>query len=104
MIRVTIGVVALAMVLSTVLVSCSNEEGVSELETVGVREYEGEKLSSISDFRENSIGGPQYIDIKSYYLKINGLVNDPRSYTYDEIIDNNQHYKKLVTLYSYAKN
>ena len=34
----------------------------NEYEYVEVREYEGQDLSSISNFRENSIKGPQHID------------------------------------------
>ena len=68
------------------------------LESVEIREYEGEDLSSINDFRENSIKGPQRVDIESYQLKITGLVESPKSYTYDEVIDQQQHYKKVVTL------
>jgi len=30
------------------------------LSPVEIREYEGQKLSSIDDFRENSIDGPQF--------------------------------------------
>jgi DMSO/TMAO reductase YedYZ molybdopterin-dependent catalytic subunit len=69
-----------------------------ELETVEVREYQGQRLSSVSDFRENSIKGPQYIDIASYELKISGLVEKPMSYTYDEVIEGHEHYKKMVRL------
>ncbi len=64
-----------------------------------IREYEGEDLSSINDFRENSIKGPQFIDIESYSLKISGLVDNPIEYGYDDVIKNNQHYKKVITLY-----
>ena len=70
----------------------------TELETVEINEYEGQKLSSVDDFRENSIKGPQYLDIGSYQLKVSGLVDKPKSYTYDEIIGENQNYKKVVTL------
>ncbi len=45
-----------------------------ELQPTEIREYEGEKLSSVNAFRENSIKGPQHIDIESYRLKISGLV------------------------------
>ena len=45
-----------------------------ELEPAEIREYQGEKLGSVDDFRENSIKGPQYIDIETYKLQINGLV------------------------------
>ena len=69
-----------------------------ELGPVEIREYEGEKLSSINAFRENSIKGPQHIDIENYRLKISGLVENPAHYTYDEVINNYKHYKKVVTL------
>ena len=53
----------------------SNTTG--DLPPVEVREYEGENLSSIHDFRENSIKGPQQIDIETYRLEITGLVSEP---------------------------
>ena len=68
------------------------------LEPVEIREYEGENLSSINDFRENSIKGPQQIDIESYTLKISGLVGEPTSFTYEEVLGEHQSYKKVVTL------
>jgi DMSO/TMAO reductase YedYZ molybdopterin-dependent catalytic subunit len=71
---------------------------ITELESVEVREYEGEKLSSINDFRENSIRGPQYIDPENYSLKITGLVKNSKNYSYDETLKNNKHYEKVVTL------
>ena len=73
-------------------------DGTGELEPVEVREYEGEKLSSVDDFIENSIKGPQYVDIETYQLEIKGLVQNPMSYTYDEVIGGYEHYKKVVTL------
>ncbi len=69
------------------------------LESVEINEYEGEKLSSTKDFRENSIRGPQHIDIENYTLKITGLVKDSKSYSYDEVLKNNNNYKKTVTLH-----
>ncbi len=68
------------------------------LNSVEIKQYQGKNLSSINDFRENSIKGPQYIDKKTYRLKISGLVDKPRIYTYDEVINGYQHYKKVVTL------
>jgi len=70
----------------------------NELKPVEVRDYQGEKLSSINDFRENSIKGPQHVDIESYRLKVSGLVENPEAYTYDEVINNHQSYEKVVTL------
>jgi DMSO/TMAO reductase YedYZ molybdopterin-dependent catalytic subunit len=69
-----------------------------ELEPVEIRGYQGEKLSSVNDFRENSIKGPQYIDIETYKLEINGLVESPRSYAFDEVIEDYKNYKKVITL------
>lgn len=63
-----------------------------------ITEYEGEPLSSILDFRENSIRGPQYIDRESYRMQIGGLVETPRTYTYDEVLAF-PHYGKVLTLY-----
>jgi DMSO/TMAO reductase YedYZ molybdopterin-dependent catalytic subunit len=69
-----------------------------KLDAVEVREYQGQKLSSVNDFRENSIKGPQYINSTNYRLEVTGMVQNPRNYTYYEII-NRQNYEKVVTLY-----
>ncbi len=91
--------IAISMIV-VALVGCvgNDVENPSELEPVEINEYEGQKLSSVDDFRENSIKGPQYLDIGSYQLKVSGLVEEPKIYTYDEIIGENQNYKKVVTL------
>lgn len=62
-----------------------------------IKEYEGKDLSSIADFRENSIAGPQHVDIDSYKLEVTGLVDNPISLSYDDVLKA-QHYKKVVTL------
>jgi len=77
---------------------CSGETSVKKLSAKQISEYEGQKLSSINDFRENSIKGPQYIDKDKYLLKVKGLVENPKSYTYHEIIDNYEKHKKLIQL------
>jgi len=73
------------------------KEEESKPEPTETREYNGTKLSSITDFRENSIKGPQYVNKDSFRLEITGLVNDPKTYKYDEIIGR-ESYKKVVTL------
>lgn len=70
----------------------------NEFEYVEVREYEGQDLSSISSFRENSIKGPQYINAENYSLTVTGLVNNELEYTYDEVLYNYPSFKKVVTL------
>jgi DMSO/TMAO reductase YedYZ molybdopterin-dependent catalytic subunit len=81
------------------LVSCTKgPESTTQLPGVEVREYQGEDLSSINDFRENSIKGPQYIDINSYRLNITGLAENLTSYSYEEIINDFTNYEKVVEL------
>jgi DMSO/TMAO reductase YedYZ molybdopterin-dependent catalytic subunit len=70
----------------------------SRLQPVEIREYQGEKLSSINDFQENSISGPQHIDVQRYRLKVTGLVDSPKEYTYDDVINKHQSYEKVVKL------
>ena len=74
-------------------------QGDFELDAVEIREYNGENLSSVNDFRENSIKGPQYIDRENYTLKITGLAKNPKTYIYNETINDFQNYKKAVTLH-----
>jgi DMSO/TMAO reductase YedYZ molybdopterin-dependent catalytic subunit len=62
-----------------------------------VREYQGRKLSSIDDFRENSIKGPQSIDITEYNLTIDGLVNNKKIYSYEDVLSHPGH-MKVATL------
>lgn len=95
----------LFLLLSLLLFGCgtSNDGDTSttdleELAKTEVTEYEGQDLSSLTDFRENSIKGPQYIDIDAYTLTIDGLVEQPVSLSYDEVLDN-QKYTKVVTLH-----
>ena len=60
----------------------------NELASVEVTGYEGKNLSSINDFRENSIRGPQRVGIESYQLRVSGLVENPKNYSYEEVINN----------------
>ncbi len=70
-----------------------------KLDNVEIREYQGEKLSSVYDFRENSIKGPQNISKDNYSLEITGLVEPEINFSYDELLSNFKHYKKIVTLF-----
>ncbi len=93
-------ILAIILVLGVSVYILAGQFGPSEpikLDNVEVKEYKGQKLSSVNDFRENSIKGPQYIDINSYRLEVTGLVNNPKNYTYDEVIGR-QNYEKVVKL------
>jgi DMSO/TMAO reductase YedYZ molybdopterin-dependent catalytic subunit len=102
--RIIGNITTLIVVLSAVLIittGCGLSKYMSEtarLESVEVREYQSEKLSSINDFQENSIKGPQRVNMDSYRLKISGLVENPREYSYDRVINSHQNYEKVVTL------
>jgi DMSO/TMAO reductase YedYZ molybdopterin-dependent catalytic subunit len=86
------------LVVSVVLAACNPSTGPTELGTSEIREYKGQDLSSINDFRENSIRGPQHISLDDYRLEITGLVEKPLSLTYEEVLDRDQ-YSKVITLY-----
>jgi len=59
---------------------------IAELAAVQVREYKGKKLGSIEDFRENSIKGPQFVDLATYELKITGEVETETTLSYAEVV------------------
>lgn len=96
---------SLFLLMSLLLFGCgtanddtTSETDLEELTKIEVTEYEGQDLSSLTDFRENSIKGPQNIDIDAYTLTIDGLVEQPVALSYDEVLDN-QKYTKIVTLH-----
>jgi len=64
-----------------------------------IREYGGQKLSSISDFRNEAISGIQDVNISTYTLTVTGLVQNETVLTYDGIVNNLMHYLKVVTLH-----
>lgn len=76
-----------------------NGGGPTTLPAVEVRSYQGQDLSSINDFHENSINGPQYINITDYRLTVTGLTNTTIVYTYADILGKYPHYSKVVTLH-----
>jgi len=86
------------LLLALLLFGCTAKpDYVADLGHVEVRNYSGQDLSSINDFRENSIQGPQYINISTYHLEISGLVEHPQNLTYEEAL-NRPKYSKVVTL------
>jgi DMSO/TMAO reductase YedYZ molybdopterin-dependent catalytic subunit len=89
---------AVVLAASVVLTACSPNRVADELVAVEIREYEGQEISSINDFRENSIKGPQHISQEDYTLEIVGMVKEPLSLSYELVLDRDQ-YSKVVTLY-----
>jgi DMSO/TMAO reductase YedYZ molybdopterin-dependent catalytic subunit len=94
-VRCSTGIVLAA---SLLLVSCAAPPPNTKLQGVEIRNYHGQRLDSVNDFRENSIAGPQNIDITKYHLKVGGLVDKPATYTYDQVISGETTYTKVVRL------
>ncbi len=93
--------IAMLLVLVFVAVYYGNQAGNQPptLYPGEIRDYQGENLSSIADFRENSIKGPQNVNASTYRLQITGLVNRTVEYTYDDVLSKFQNYQKVVTLH-----
>lgn len=94
-------VLVLVVLGGMVLAACGaagNPKVTSGLPTVEVRQYEGQDLSSVNDFRENSIKGVQHVSLDGYTLKVTGLVDKPLALTYKQVLANDA-YSKVVTLH-----
>jgi len=88
------------IILILILASCTSENVLpnSDDDTVSsatleryqeneLMEYEGIHLDPAIGPRDNSISGIQEVDITTYSLKIDGLVENKMSYTYDRILE-----------------
>jgi DMSO/TMAO reductase YedYZ molybdopterin-dependent catalytic subunit len=92
-----VGIFAILLIVGVSLKSNGPRDTI-ELPFSEITEYEGKDLSSLNDFRENSIKGPQYIDIENYHLEVSGLVDNPINHTYADVLKL-QNYSKVITLY-----
>lgn len=63
-----------------------------------IEEYQGARLDPAVGPKDNSIKGVQYVDIDSYTLTIDGLVNEPLTLSYDEATALDA-YERLITLH-----
>ncbi|HEY5468624.1 MAG TPA: molybdopterin-dependent oxidoreductase [Coriobacteriia bacterium] len=88
------GLVALAITVT----GCAAPRSGGALPSAEVLDYQGQRLDSVNAFRENSIKGPQNVDIAAYRLTVGGLVAAPATYTYDEVISKETTYTKVVRL------
>ncbi len=96
--HLVIASLAVLVVLSLVsLTGCAQKETATQLAAVEIREYEGQQLTSVNSYRENSIAGVQEIDLETYRLKITGLVEMPQSLTYTEATEYPR-YRKVVEM------
>lgn len=98
MCKYRIAIVAMMLITLASISACAAVGKSYELAPEQIKEYKGEKLSSITDFRENSIRGPQNVDAATYQLNITGLVDNKISYSYEDVVGKHQSYQKLITL------
>ena len=68
----------------------------SALPSAEVQQYNGHDLSPVSALQDVSIKGPQGIDIAKYKLTINGLVDTPTDFTYDQVLGFPNYTKEVV--------
>jgi DMSO/TMAO reductase YedYZ molybdopterin-dependent catalytic subunit len=71
---------------------------VGDLRGAEVRSYKGKRLDAVSSEPENSIKGPQRIDVKTYRLAVTGLVATPLSLSYGQVTAMPA-YRKATTLH-----
>lgn len=95
---VVVIIALLAVFLGPVFRSGPSSNGTTSLAAAEVRSYQGQDLSSISDVHENAIIGTQYVNESGYRLTVTGLTTTTKVSTYREVLDNHQHYTKVVTL------
>ena len=63
-----------------------------------ISEYKGAKLDPAIGPRDNSIKGVQQVDIASYTLTVDGLVDTTVTLTYDQVLELDA-YERLITLH-----
>jgi len=51
-----------------------------------IRDYQGKPLDPFDRAYDNSIRGPQQVDMEKYRLEVTGLVHTPQSLTYQEVL------------------
>lgn len=68
----------------------------ASLPPVEIKQYNGHDLSPVSDMKDVSIEGPQNIDIAKYKLTVDGLVETPSDFTYDEVLSLPNYTKEVV--------
>ena len=76
----------LLLLTALMLLATSGAIRVARAQAAGYATAPEVKLTDLSSLPDNSIKGPQYIDIKSYRLKVYGNVSQEISYSYEDII------------------
>jgi len=93
-----VAAISALIIFSPLIGKGSRENDIVQLEDSEILEYQGENLTSLSTFRDNSIKGPQKTDIKDYNLIIDGLVEKKLSLSYRDVLKYEK-YLKTITLH-----
>ena len=94
---------AILVLNSLLLVSCTGTDGInsatkSRYQESEIQEYNGVRLDPSTGLRDNSIKGIQHVDINTYTLKVSGLVKNPVSLSYNDVLALPA-FEKLITLH-----
>lgn len=81
------------LILSTAVLACAQDRPPGE-----IREYQGKRLSAYDRAYDNSIKGPQKVDINTYRLAVTGQVDKPLSLTYKAVLGL-PHVSRAITLH-----
>jgi DMSO/TMAO reductase YedYZ molybdopterin-dependent catalytic subunit len=85
------------------LVSCTGTDGTSSAtesryQESEIKEYNGARLDPSVGLRDNSIKGIQHVDISTFTLRVSGLVKNPVSLSYNDVLALPA-FEKLITLH-----
>ena len=78
--KIILLVIVLTLLIALNSFASQENQTTVQLEPVEIREYEGERLSSLNDFNENAIKGTQKVDINEYLLEIVSLVQATKKF------------------------
>ncbi|MCL5073470.1 MAG: molybdopterin-dependent oxidoreductase [Actinobacteria bacterium] len=89
--KISGGVVLVAIMSSSLvtylLSACSSQPSlISNTVEAEATEFQGTKLTPIAEQRNNALAGTQYIDRDTYRLTVDGLVENPLTLTYDDLL------------------
>ncbi len=77
---------------------CTAQDTPSPGGAAELTDYDGQKLDPVKSIRVNSIRGAQRIEIDAYSIAVDGLVNDPKKYSYADLVNRTSR-RKVVTLH-----
>lgn len=75
------------MLVTYLLSACSGQSpSISNTGEIEATEFQGTKLTPIVKQNNNALAGTQYIDRDTYRLTVDGLVENPLTLTYDQLL------------------